>query len=109
MILYIYRNPKDVLISFFHFSNWLVTLEATDTIDHFLEKFLDGKADLRSSVLRICSFLEKELSEEDVDAVVRQATFQTMKSDPRANYECIINDEIGVRNNVGSFLRKDTI
>lgn len=42
-ILYIYRNPKDVLISFFHFSNWVATLEATETIEHYLEKFLDGK------------------------------------------------------------------
>ncbi|OBS56950.1 hypothetical protein A6R68_11925, partial [Neotoma lepida] len=42
-ILYIYRNPKDILISFFHFSNWVVSLEATDTIEHYLEKFLDGK------------------------------------------------------------------
>ena len=56
-------------------------------------------------MLKICSFLEKELSEEDVDAVVRQATFQNMKSDPRANYGNIINKEIGARNN-GYFLRK---
>ncbi|KAM7340629.1 amine sulfotransferase-like [Alexandromys fortis] len=138
-ILYIYRNPKDVLISFFHFSNWVATLEATETIEHYLEKFLDGKVvgsrwfdhirgwyehrndfsimflsyedmkkDLRGSVLKICSFLEKELSEEDVDAVVRQSTFQNMKSDPRANYGNIINKEIGTRNN-GYFLRKGTI
>ncbi|KAK7835300.1 hypothetical protein U0070_017836 [Myodes glareolus] len=135
-ILYIYRNPKDVLISFFHFSNWVSILEATDTIEHYLEKFLDGKVvggrwfdhirgwyehrhdfnimflsyedmkkDLRGSVLKTCTFLEKKLSEEDVDAVVRQATFQNMKSDPRANYGNIINKEIGARNN-GYFLRK---
>ncbi|XP_076773159.1 amine sulfotransferase-like isoform X3 [Arvicanthis niloticus] len=135
--LYIYRNPKDVLISFFHFSNWVVTFEPTDTIDNYLEKFLDGKVlgsrwfdhirgwyehrhdfnimflsyedlkkDLRSSVLKICNFLEKELSEEDVDAVVRQATFQNMKSDPVANYNYIMNKEVGVRNNDGYFLRK---
>ncbi|XP_076408571.1 amine sulfotransferase-like isoform X1 [Peromyscus maniculatus bairdii] len=138
-ILYIYRNPKDVLISFFHFSNWVVSLESTDTIDHYLEKFLDGKVvgscwfdhirgwyehrhdfnimflsyedmkkDLRNSVLKICSFLEKKLSKEDVDAVVRQATFQNMKSDPRANYDNIIKNEIGERNK-GYFLRKGTI
>ncbi|XP_038196732.1 amine sulfotransferase-like [Arvicola amphibius] len=138
-IIYIYRNPKDVLISFFHFSNWVATLEATETLEHYLEKFLDGKVvgsrwfdhirgwyehrhdfnimflsyedmkkDLRGSVLKICSFLEKELGEEDVDAVVRQATFQNMKSDPRANYGNIINKEIGARSN-GYFLRKGTI
>ena len=36
-------------------------------------------------MLKISSFLEKELSEEDLDAVVNQATFQNMKLDPQAN------------------------
>ncbi|XP_075815347.1 amine sulfotransferase-like isoform X2 [Microtus pennsylvanicus] len=139
-ILYIYRNPKDVLTSYFHYSNLVIVFEASDTIETFMQAFLDGrvlgsnwfdhirswyehrhdfnimflsyedmKKDLRGSVLKICSFLEKELSEEDVDAVVRQATFQNMKSDPRANYEDIIKKEIGTRNNEGTFLRKGTI
>lgn len=136
-ILYIYRNPKDVLISYFYFSNWLLTMESTDIIEHFLEKFLDGKVagscwfdhirgwyehrhdfnimflsyedmkkDLRGSVLKICSFLEKELSEEDVNSVVRQATFQNMKSNPREDRDQVINTLIGTRHNEGSFLRK---
>ncbi|XP_005596953.1 amine sulfotransferase-like [Equus przewalskii] len=139
-ILYIYRNPKDVLISYFHFSNLLVTLEATDNIEQFMKKFLDGKVigslwfdhirgwyehkhdfnilfmmyeemkkDLRSSVLKISSFLEKELSEEDLEAVVRKATFQNMKFDPQANYDHVIKHEIGTRTNEGYFLRKGTI
>ncbi|XP_057615729.1 amine sulfotransferase-like [Chionomys nivalis] len=136
-ILYIYRNPKDVLTSYFHYSNLMVILEASNTIETFMQTFLDGrvvgsnwfdhirgwyehrhdfnimflnyedmKKDLRGSVLKICSFLEKELSEEDVDTVVRQATFQNMKSDPRANYDDIIKKEIGTRNDQGTFLRK---
>ena len=60
-------------------------------------------------MLKICSFLEKELSEEDVDAVVRQATFQNMKTDPKANYEHIIKHELGTRNDTGRFLRKGDI
>ena len=60
-------------------------------------------------MLKICSFLEKELSEEDVDAVVRQATFQNMKSDPRANYEYLISKNLGTRNDQGTFLRKGEI
>ncbi|ERE85550.1 amine sulfotransferase [Cricetulus griseus] len=137
-ILYVYRNPKDVLTSYFHFSNLMTILQAADSIEVFMQTFLDGnvvgsrwfdhikgwyehrhdfnimfqsyedmKKDLRSSVLKICSFLEKELSEDDVDAVVRQATFQNMKSDPRANYEDV-KTEIGARND-GGFLRKGTI
>lgn len=138
-ILYIYRNPKDILISYFHFSSLMLIFQAPDTIESFMQKFLDGdvvgslwfdhvrgwyehrhdfnimfmsfedmKKDLRSSVLKICSFLEKELSEEDVDAVVRQATFEKMKTDPRANYEQIIK-EIGIRNDKGHFLRKGAV
>nr|XP_048281049.1 amine sulfotransferase-like [Myodes glareolus]XP_048281050.1 amine sulfotransferase-like [Myodes glareolus]XP_048281051.1 amine sulfotransferase-like [Myodes glareolus]XP_048281052.1 amine sulfotransferase-like [Myodes glareolus] len=139
-ILYIYRNPKDVLTSYFHFSNWLHNFEDSNSVETFMQAFLDGrvlasnwfdhirgwyehrhdfnimflsyedmKKDLGGSVLKICSFLEKELSEEDVDAVVRQATFQNMKSDPRANYDDIIKKQIGTRNDEGTFFRKGTI
>lgn len=47
--------------------------------------------DLRSSVLKISSFLEKELSEEDLDAVVNQATFENMKLDPQADLDHLLN------------------
>ncbi|XP_075410086.1 amine sulfotransferase-like [Tenrec ecaudatus] len=139
-IVYVYRNPKDVLISYFHFTKFLVTLEDVDTVEQFMKRFLDGKVvgslwfdhirgwyehrhsfnvlfmryedmkkDLRSCVLKICSFLEKELSDEAVDDVVRQATFQNMKSDPQANYNKILKEEIGIRTDDGRFLRKGTI
>lgn len=62
--------------------------------------------DLRSSVLKISSFLEKELNEEDVETIVKQSTFQNMKIDPRANYNKIITYEIGRRTYDSSFLRK---
>ncbi|KAM4816106.1 amine sulfotransferase-like [Urocitellus parryii] len=42
-VLYVYRNPKDILVSFFYFANWLAKLEPSDTLDIFMEKFLDGK------------------------------------------------------------------
>lgn len=62
--------------------------------------------DLRSSVLKISSFLEKELSEEDLDAVVNQATFQNMKLDPQANYDYILKAKNWTRTKEGAFLRK---
>ncbi|XP_075410084.1 amine sulfotransferase-like [Tenrec ecaudatus] len=138
-IIYIYRNPKDVLVSFFHFSQFVAVLEDSESLERFMERFLDGKVvgslwfdhvrgwyehrhnfnilfmkyedmkkDLRGSVLKICNFLEKKLSDEAVDAVVNMASFQNMKSDALANYIKVLKEEIGTRKD-GHFLRKGTI
>ncbi|XP_004673851.1 PREDICTED: amine sulfotransferase-like [Condylura cristata] len=139
-IIYVYRNPKDVLISSYYFSQLMIRLEGPQSLESFMERFFDGKGnhvlskphvyetiysfnqfsnrkedvgqgrlDLRSSVHKISRFVEKELSEDDINAVVSQATFQNMKSDPRANYNNILKNEIGVRTDEGHFLRKGTI
>ncbi|XP_004674152.1 PREDICTED: amine sulfotransferase-like [Condylura cristata] len=138
-IIYIYRNPKDVLISYYHFSNFFSGFEPSQSIECFIERFLDGKVvgslwfdhirgwyehrhdfnilfvmyeemkkDLRSSVQKISRFLEKELSEEDLDAVVNQATFENMKTNPLVNHDAIAKCYIGIRTD-GSVLRKGTI
>ncbi|XP_074189578.1 amine sulfotransferase isoform X2 [Rhinolophus sinicus] len=122
-IIYIYRNPKDVLTSYFHFSNLMAIIPVVGSLwfDHIKNwykyrhdfnilfmMYEEMKLDLRSSVLKISHFLEKELSEEDVEAVVKQATFKNMKSDPKANYDDIIHKEVGTRND-GHFLRKGVI
>ncbi|XP_027972852.1 amine sulfotransferase-like [Eumetopias jubatus] len=137
-IIYVYRNLKDVMCSYFHFAK-NVMLQFTSTFEEFMKQFLNGrvleslwfdhirgwyehkslfniqflmyeemKKDLRGSVLKICKFLGKELSEEDMDAVVRQVTFENMKYDPLANYDNIITTEYGM-NVKGHFLRKGTI
>ncbi|XP_046957349.1 amine sulfotransferase-like [Lynx rufus] len=137
-IIYIYRNPKDVMCSCFHFLKKL-TASATDNFVEFMKLFLEGevvgslwfdhikgwyehkslfniqflmyeetKKDLRGSVLKVCKFLGKGLSEEDVDAVVRQATFENMKNDPRANYDNKLKTFFGIQKK-GHFFRKGTI
>uniref|UniRef100_G1LGI7 Sulfotransferase n=1 Tax=Ailuropoda melanoleuca TaxID=9646 RepID=G1LGI7_AILME len=137
-IIYVYRNPKDVMCSYFHFEK-NVKLQFTRTFEEYMILFLEGrvlrslwfdhikgwyehrslfniqfmmyeemKKDLRGSVLKICKFLGKELSEEDMDTVVRQATFENMKYDPLANYDKIITTAYGT-NVKGHFLRKVTI
>ncbi|XP_062391803.1 amine sulfotransferase-like [Sardina pilchardus] len=40
---YVTRNPKDVLVSYFHFSQVFKTLETADNLDEVLEHFLSGK------------------------------------------------------------------
>ncbi|KAG5284454.1 hypothetical protein AALO_G00026900 [Alosa alosa] len=42
-IIYVTRNPKDILVSYFHFSQVLNTLETADNLDEMLENFLSGK------------------------------------------------------------------
>ncbi|KAK2508003.1 hypothetical protein MC885_009938 [Smutsia gigantea] len=139
-IIYLYRNPKDVLCSYFHFSNMLRNFKSTANIEEFMELFLEGKVagslwfdhikgwyehkshfniqfimyedmkkDLRSSTLRVCKFLGKELSEEELDAVMRQATFENMKSDPLANYTNVLKTSAEYLTDYGFFLRKGTI
>ncbi|XP_078240956.1 amine sulfotransferase isoform X2 [Pogona vitticeps] len=133
-VIYVLRNPKDVLVSYYHFSKFTRTLEEID-FDVLMERFLDGKVvagswldhvegwsahrddfnilfltyeemkkDLRGSVLKICNFLGKKLTEEEVDAVVDNATFDKMKKDRRANYENMESDIVD--HTRGSFLRK---
>ncbi|XP_046958961.1 amine sulfotransferase-like [Lynx rufus] len=137
-IIYIYRNPKDVTCSYFHFSK-NVTLQVTSSFEEFMEQFLEGKVsgslwfdhikgwyehkslfniqflmyeemkkDLKGSLSKVCKFLGKELSEEEMDSIVRQATFQNMKYDPRANYKNVIKTRYGLEAK-GHFLRKGTI
>ncbi|KAM8809576.1 amine sulfotransferase-like [Eudromia elegans] len=137
-VIYVTRNPKDVLVSYFHFSKIVNTLEEISDFNIFMERFLAGKVlgsswldhvagwyshaqdfnilfltyeemkkDLRSAVLKICNFLGRKLSEKDVESVVRQATFENMRKDPRANYEKMPGQLKEDRE--GHFLRKGTI
>ncbi|XP_032071467.1 amine sulfotransferase-like [Thamnophis elegans] len=137
-IIYVLRNPKDVLVSSYHFHKISDKMETPKDFDTFFEKFLAGKVvcsswldhiegwsahkgdfnilflsyeemkkDLRSSVLKICNFLGREITEKEVDEVVYQATFDNMKVDSRVNYT-LMPPEI-VDFSKGSFLRKGTV
>ncbi|XP_064026273.1 amine sulfotransferase-like [Pogoniulus pusillus] len=137
-IIYVTRNPKDVMVSYYHFSKYMKTVEEIADFNLFMERFLSGKVlgsswidhvsgwyshaedfnilfltyeemkkDLRSAVLKICKFLGRKLSEEELDSVVTQASFENMKKDPRANYENLPDDVVDKHK--GSFLRKGTI
>ncbi|XP_072317319.1 sulfotransferase family 2, cytosolic sulfotransferase 3 isoform X2 [Eucyclogobius newberryi] len=42
-VIYVMRNPKDVIVSFYYFHQMAGFLEDPGTFDEFLDKFLDGK------------------------------------------------------------------
>ncbi|XP_063297345.1 amine sulfotransferase-like [Pelobates fuscus] len=137
-IVYVYRNPKDVLVSFYHYYKLMVKMQQPNSWEHFIDLFIAGKVvggswfdhfrgwyinkqefnvlfmtyeemkkDLRSAVMKMCSFLGKTLDDEAVDTVVEKATFKNMRHDPLANYTFLPQDIIDPSK--GSFLRKGTI
>ncbi|XP_056292213.1 amine sulfotransferase [Pseudoliparis swirei] len=41
-VVYVWRNPKDVLVSFYHFAHSWVLLDAPQSFEDFFQQFLDG-------------------------------------------------------------------
>ncbi|KAM5180542.1 amine sulfotransferase-like [Mantella aurantiaca] len=42
-VIYVMRNPKDVMMSFYHFEDIAVLFKKSPDFQHFFEKFLDGE------------------------------------------------------------------
>ncbi|XP_078236380.1 sulfotransferase 2A1-like [Pogona vitticeps] len=132
-IIYIMRNPKDVLVSHYHFAKCCKFYEEPGTMEELMEKFLNGNVvygswfdhvkgwmklkerpnfflityeelqqDLRGSVEKICHFLGKELASHQLDAVVKNASFQIMKDNKMSNFSLVINMD----HEKGKFMRK---
>lgn len=137
-VIYVARNPKDVVVSYFYFHKLATMLETPKDFDEFFEKFMRGDVfggrwfdhiktwyshkddmnilfityedmiqNLHSAVERICLFLDKELTDEQLASVVEHSTFKNMRKIPQANYEQVSVDLLN--HNVGAFMRKGTI
>ena len=114
-ILVIMRNPKDVLLSTFHFyrsfrfpiakdmSTFFEYIKGEvsgygDWLSHVLSwwqhhhrpnvhviKFEDMKSDPRAAIRELAEFMEVDLTDEQVDMIVEQTTFTALKNNPAVN------------------------
>jgi len=115
-IVYLLRNPKDTVVSWYHFQRSNQIYGFTGTFDEFFELFLKGHvaygcywnnviswwrlrhrpnvllltyeemhADLPAVVRKVAAFLGRELTGQQVLAIVEHCQFQQMKTNPATN------------------------
>ena len=134
--IYVSRNPKDVVVSYYHHDRgwqfnplleWDQYFEVFmqgkvhfgDFFDHVLGwwahrdddnvlflKYEDMKKDLSSTVATIANFVGKNISKEVVDDIAHQATFDNMKRDSFADCKWV---DKARRPEESSFLRKGMV
>uniref|UniRef100_A0A3Q0SJ69 Sulfotransferase n=1 Tax=Amphilophus citrinellus TaxID=61819 RepID=A0A3Q0SJ69_AMPCI len=134
-VVYVMRNPKDNIVSYYHFTKGHKNTETPKSFEQFFEWYMTGRVtasswfdhirgwysgrdqynililtyedmimDLKGVVKKLCSFLGKNLTEAAIDQVVEKSKFDTMKNNPKANYQHFPPEWFN-----GKFLRKGQI
>ncbi|KAM9155349.1 sulfotransferase 6B1-like [Pangshura tecta] len=87
-VLVVFRNPKDVAVSYYHFSNKNPGLPNVSSWDEFFQKFMSGEAltyeemkeNLPGGVKQIAEFVGFSLPEEKIQSIAENATFESMSN-----------------------------
>ncbi|XP_054834921.1 sulfotransferase 6B1-like [Eublepharis macularius] len=77
-VLVLFRNPKDVAASYFHFSNRMPTLPSFKTWNEFFRAFMEGKV-ARGSYFDYLVEWNKYIDEKNVKFI----TYEEMKMEPK--------------------------
>ncbi|XP_064393465.1 LOW QUALITY PROTEIN: amine sulfotransferase-like [Halichondria panicea] len=139
--IYVARNPKDVVVSyFFHTYRLMIRRDAPfdlklffrnyvygnllygDFFDHVLSwwshrnednvlflMFEDMKKDPRAAITRIATFIGADVSDEVIDKVVAETSFDSMKKDETANFSFVDKYLTATNPDSGAFMRKGEV
>ncbi|XP_062980825.1 amine sulfotransferase-like [Elgaria multicarinata webbii] len=92
-------------------SSWLDHIEGwsahRDDFNILFLTYEEMKKDVRNSILKICNFLGKRLTDKVIDDIVDKASMANMRVDPRTNPDIFVPTLFDLSK--GSFLRKGTI
>ncbi|XP_059166322.1 sulfotransferase 1E1-like isoform X2 [Physella acuta] len=139
-ILYIARNPKDVVVSYYYFMTKYVIEDQlfSGTMEDYCQLFIDDlifygpwwkhvkeawdrreegnilvlfyedmQQDLRKAVLDVATFLNKPLTETQVDLIVQHCSFASMKDNKAVNYDWL--KDVGAAKHNENFMRKGQV
>ncbi|XP_063043902.1 sulfotransferase family 5A, member 1 isoform X2 [Engraulis encrasicolus] len=92
-----------------HFGSWFDHVKSwtdakEDIQNFFFITYEEMKQDLRGSIKRVSSFLQRPLVDSEITASEQQCSFATMKNNPMVNYT-LVPEEI-MSHNSGKFMRK---
>ncbi|XP_066494915.1 sulfotransferase 2B1-like [Tiliqua scincoides] len=74
---------------FDHVKGWLAM---KDKPNFFIHTYEELQQDLQGSMERICRFLGKELTSQQIDSVVENASFETMKDNKMSNFTQVVDE-----------------
>ncbi|GFY73932.1 sulfotransferase 1E1 [Trichonephila inaurata madagascariensis] len=138
-ILYIMRNPKDVVVSYYHFVRMMTVSDYSGNFENFFQEFLSDKVpygplwkhyqemwdhlneanililfyedlhkDIQGAIKKIATFLDRDVSDEEINNIVEHCSFHNMAQNPNVNYQHW--DDLGIRKiHEAKFMRKGEI
>ncbi|XP_061558267.1 sulfotransferase family 5A, member 1 [Phycodurus eques] len=138
-VIYVSRNPKDVVVSFYHFHKMANFLPEAGSFQDFLNTFLEGTVhfgswfdhikgwtsqlgamtnllhvtyeemsmDCQGSIVKVSSFLQCPLVEDEVNSCARHCSFSSMRDNSMINCTLIPHEILD--HSKGSFMRRGKV